>query len=186
MCKPEDRSKAGGKSRLWTHHNSDINYVISTRIFIPSTLTTTNVPTLSNMTATYSLFSDIGTLSPPPPSPPSPLLISLSVSAGCPRIKLRIGSPSAPGRQRFRLKTSMASSGNKGGPTPGPPRPEQVEGAFFRGGSSLFRAVNFELYAKGSRSVAILGSMLLLVSVGIIANIDPKPNKPSGARKRDD
>eukprot|EP00215_Chloropicon_roscoffensis_P004561 CAMPEP_0197508442 /NCGR_PEP_ID=MMETSP1312-20131121/29624_1 /TAXON_ID=464262 /ORGANISM="Genus nov. species nov., Strain RCC2335" /LENGTH=123 /DNA_ID=CAMNT_0043056197 /DNA_START=27 /DNA_END=399 /DNA_ORIENTATION=+ len=80
----------------------------------------------------------------------------------------------------------MASSGNKGGPTPGPPRPEQVEGAFFRGGSSLFRAVNFELYAKGSRSVAILGSMLLLVSVGIIANIDPKPNKPSGARKRDD
>mgnify|MGYP003297562206 CR=1 FL=1 len=32
MCKPEDRSKAGGKSRLWTHHNSDINYVISTTL----------------------------------------------------------------------------------------------------------------------------------------------------------
>ena len=92
-------------------------------------------------------------------------------------------SSRAPKVQRT---TSMASSGNKGGPTPGPPRPEQVEGAFFRGGSSLFRAVNFELYAKGSRSVAMLGSMLLLVSVGIIANIDPKPNKPSGARKRDD
>ena len=138
------------------------------------------------MTATHSLFSDIGTLSPPSPSPPSPLLISLQKcrSFAPNQIANRISlSSRAPKVQRT---TSMASSGNKGGPTPGPPRPEQVEGAFFRGGSSLFRAVNFELYAKGSRSVAMLGSMLLLVSVGIIANIDPKPNKPSGARKHDD
>ncbi|QDZ22438.1 hypothetical protein HOP50_07g49780 [Chloropicon primus] len=57
------------------------------------------------------------------------------------------------------------------------PGAEQVEGAFFRGGSSFFRAVNFELYAKGSRSMAMFGSALLLVSVGIIANIEPKESK---------
>ena len=62
------------------------------------------------------------------------------------------------------------------------PAPEQVEGAFFRGGSSFFRAVNFELYAKGSRSIAILGSALLLLSVGTIASIDPKAKKTHARR----
>ena len=65
------------------------------------------------------------------------------------------------------------------------PPTERVEGAFFRGGSSVFRAVNFELFASPSKPVAILGSVLLLISVGIVANIEPKP-KPRARRREDE
>lgn len=60
---------------------------------------------------------------------------------------------------------------------------QQVEGDFFGKGSRLFRAVNFELYAKGNRTIALAGSLLLLLSVGTIASIDPKTRGNTGVTK---
>jgi len=57
----------------------------------------------------------------------------------------------------------------------------QVEGAFFKGGSTIFRAVNFELFAKGNRTVAIGGSFLFLCAMGMIANMTP--SKPKNSRR---
>mmetsp|Transcript_9984 Transcript_9984/g.25405 ORF Transcript_9984/g.25405 Transcript_9984/m.25405 type:complete len:83 (-) Transcript_9984:152-400(-) len=71
-----------------------------------------------------------------------------------------------------------ASAGGKGAKKP------QLEGAFFRGGSKVFRTVNFELFAKGNKVIAIGGSLMLLASLTVISNMKSGKSK-AASRKQD-
>ena len=59
-----------------------------------------------------------------------------------------------------------------------------VHRELFRGGSKVFRTVNFELFAKGNKVIAIGGSLLLLASLTVISNMNSGKSK-AASRKQD-
>ena len=84
------------------------------------------------------------------------------------------------------VRNAAAKSAKAGGGSA-----NQIEGAFFRGGSSFFRAVNFELFARGNdpiqRAIAVAGSIAFLASLYTIASMDRGSSASGrGASRRGD